>query len=182
MNTRCAGLSVDDPLVSRAHAQLLAVPDGLRLSDQSSRHGTLLNGERLTEPRLVGSGDVIAIGNALLVIRRPIRIAAASNVTEQPMLIRRLTEELSRITEYERELSLVVARSADGDAPALLAAIAGRLRAIDTAAIVGGRFVGALLPERGADEAMALARAVAERGAGRSSVGIATAPYDGIDR
>src|SRR3954468_5843028 len=42
-----AGLSVDDPLVSRAHAQLLAVPDGLRLSDLGSRHGTLVNGERL---------------------------------------------------------------------------------------------------------------------------------------
>ncbi|MBC7977843.1 MAG: FHA domain-containing protein, partial [Myxococcales bacterium] len=35
-----AGLSVDDPLVSRAHALLLVVPDGLRLSDLGSRHGT----------------------------------------------------------------------------------------------------------------------------------------------
>lgn len=43
-----AGLAVDDPLVSRAHALLLAVPDGLRLSDLGSLHGTLLNGERLT--------------------------------------------------------------------------------------------------------------------------------------
>jgi len=176
-----AALSVDDPLVSRAHAQLLVVPDGLRLSDLGSRHGTLINGERVTEPRLVSSGDAISIGNALLVVRRPIRIAAASSVTEQPMLLRRLTEELSRLAEYERELSLVVARPADGDAPGLLAAIADRLRVIDTAAIVGGRFVGALLPERGADEALELARELAVRGAGRISVGVATAPYDGID-
>ena len=176
-----AGLSVDDPLVSRAHALLLVVPDGLRLSDLGSRHGTLLNGERLVEPRLVSSGDVIAVGNALLVVRRPLRIAAASSVMEQPMLLRRLTEELTRIAEYERELSLVVARPADGDAPALLAAVADRLRVIDTAAIVGGRFVAALLPERGADEAMELARALARREAGRIAVGVATAPYDGID-
>src|SRR5215831_17569007 len=78
-----AGLPIDDPLVSRAHALLLAVPDGLRLSDLGSRHGTLINGERLVEPRLVGSGDVIAVGNALLVVRRPNRTIAAPAVTEQ---------------------------------------------------------------------------------------------------
>src|SRR5215475_14454199 len=128
-----AGLSVDDPLVSRAHALLLAVPDGLRLSDLGSRHGTLLNGERLTEPRLVGSGDVIGIGNAVLVVRRPARTAAGARATEQPALIQRLTEELSRIAEYERELSLVVARGAGG-ALALLAAVSERLRVIDAAA------------------------------------------------
>jgi len=176
-----AGLAVDDPLVSRAHAQLLVVPDGLRLSDLGSRHGTHVNGDRVLEPRLVGSGDVIAIGNALLVVRRPLRAAGASNVTEQPMLVQRLAEELSRSAQYERELSLVIARSADGDAPALLAAIADRLRVIDTAAIVGARFVGVLLPELGADEAHAFAHELSARGLGRISAGIATAPYDGID-
>ncbi|TMQ10563.1 MAG: FHA domain-containing protein [Deltaproteobacteria bacterium] len=175
-----AGLAIDDPLVSRAHALLLAVPDGLRLSDLGSRHGTLLNGERLVEPRLLGSGDVIAVGNALLVVRRPIRIDAAPSVTEPPMLVRRLTEELSRIAEYERELSLVVARSADHDAGALVAAISGRMRVIDAAAPLGGRFVGVLLPERGSDEALGFARELAAL-PGRISVGVATAPHDGID-
>jgi DNA-binding NtrC family response regulator/pSer/pThr/pTyr-binding forkhead associated (FHA) protein len=176
-----AGLAVDDPLVSRAHAQLLVVPDGLRLSDLGSRHGTHVNGDRIVEPRLLGSGDVITIGNVLLVVRRPVRAAGTSNVTEQPMLVQRLAEELSRSAQYERELSLVIARSSDGDAPALLASVAGRLRVIDTAAIVGARFVGVLLPELGADEAHAFARELASRGPGRISAGVATAPYDGID-
>jgi DNA-binding NtrC family response regulator len=176
-----AGLSVDDPLVSRAHAQLLAVPDGLRLSDLGSRHGTLVNGERVVEPRLVGAGDVITIGNVLLVVRRPIRAAGTSSVTEQPMFVRRLTEELSRIAQYERELSLVIAQAVDHDAPALLAAIAERLRVIDAASIVGARFVGVLLPELGADEAQEFARGLSSLGVGRVSAGIATAPYDGID-
>jgi pSer/pThr/pTyr-binding forkhead associated (FHA) protein len=176
-----AGLAVDDPLVSRAHAQLLVVPDGLRLSDLGSRHGTHVNGDRLLEPRLVGSGDVITIGNVLLVVRRPLHAAGASSVTEQPMLVQRLAEELARSAQYERELSLVIARSAGGDAPALLAAIADRLRVIDTAAIVGARFVGVLLPELGADEAQAFARELSSRGLGRVSAGVATAPYDGLD-
>jgi two-component system, NtrC family, response regulator AtoC len=174
-----AGLSVDDPLVSRAHAVLRVVPDGLCLSDLGSRHGTLINGDRVTEPRLVSSGDVITIGNVLLVVRRPLR-AAASSVTEQPTLVRRLTEELARIAQYERELSLVIARAADGDTPALLAAIADRLRVIDTASIVHARFVGVLLPELGAEEAHAFARSLAGLGGG-VSVGLATAPYDGIE-
>src|SRR5215470_6342935 len=176
-----AGISVDDPLVSRAHAALQAVPDGLRLSDLGSRHGTLLNGERLAEPRLVGSGDVIAVGNAVLVVRRPARTAAGARATEQPALIQRLTEELSRIVEYERELSLIVARGAGPDPGALLAAVADRLRVIDAAAPLGGGFVAALLPERGGDEALGLARALAELDGGRVAVGVATAPHDGID-
>jgi len=176
-----AGLSVDDPLVSRAHARLMVVPEGLRLSDLGSRHGTLVNGERLLEPRLVGSGDVITIGNVLLVVRRPLRIAAGSAVTEQATLVRRLTEELARTAQYERELSLVIARSIEGDAPALLAAIAARLRVIDTAAIIGARFVGVLLPEIGAEEAMAFARRLSSLGVGEVAAGLATSPHDGID-
>jgi DNA-binding NtrC family response regulator len=176
-----AGLSVDDPLVSRAHAQLLVVPDGLRLSDLGSRHGTLVNGERILEPRFVGSGDVITIGNVLLVVRRPLRPVGISNVTEQPMLLRRLTEELSRVSQYERELSLVIAGSVDGDAPALLAAVAGRLRVIDTASSIGARLVGVLLPELDADEAHAFAQELSSLGGGRIACGHATAPYDGID-
>src|SRR5262245_16258817 len=131
-----ANLPVDDPLVSRVHAQLLVVPDGLRLSDLGSRHGTLVNGERITEPRMVVSGDVITIGKVLLVVRRPVRASASSHIAEPALFVRRLNEELSRIAQYERELSLVIARSVDRDAPALLAKIADRLRVIDAVSIV----------------------------------------------
>src|SRR6185503_7000673 len=175
------GLPVDDPLVSRAHAQLLVVPDGLRLSDLGSRHGTLVNGERITEPRMVVSGDVVTIGKVLLVVRRPVRAAASSHIAEPAMFVRRLNEELSRIAQYERELSLVIARSVDRDAPALLAKIADRLRVIDAVSIVGARFVGVLLPELGSDEADAFARGLSSLGVGRVSAGVATAPYDGLD-
>src|SRR5213078_3082146 len=51
---------------------------------------------------------------------------------------------------------------------------------IDAAAPLGGRFVGVLLPERGSDEALGFARELAAL-PGRISVGVATAPHDGID-
>jgi len=171
-----AGLSVEDPLVSRAHAQLLVVPDGLRLSDLGSRHGTLLNGERIGEPRLVSSGDIITIGGTLFVVRRPTRPSRTRNMIEQPMLVRRLTEELARVAQYERELSLVIARGTDS--AALLAGVTARLRVIDTAAAIGARYVAMLLPELGPEEAIQLARELA---GDAIHVGVATAPFDGID-
>src|SRR5262245_51052723 len=173
-----ATLSVDDPLVSRAHALLLAVPDGLRLSDLGSRHGTLLNGERLAEPRLVGSGDVITIGGTLLVVRRPQR-ASTKRTVEHSQLLGRLADELARVAQYERELSVIVFRSVDRDDPAaVLAAIAGRLRAMDAAATIGPRYGAVVAPELGPEDAEQFARGVS---AGSLGVGIATAPFDGID-
>ena len=96
-----AGLNVDDPLVSRAHAQLLVTPDGLRIEDLGSRHGTFVNGEHVEAPRLVGSGDVIGIGSALFVVRRPARVARAAAAGGDE-LVRRLGEELARAAEYDR--------------------------------------------------------------------------------
>jgi two-component system, NtrC family, response regulator AtoC len=177
-----AGLVVDDPLVSRQHAQLLVVPDGLRLVDLGSRHGTLLNGERLTEARLVGSGDVIAVGGTLLVVRRPVRRSHAPTVLEPAVLVRRLTEELSRAAQYERELAIAVVRAVDrADPAALLAAVAAHLRVIDTAASVGVHQVAVLLPELDAAEAAQIARKLAALSFGPVAVGVAVAPFDGID-
>jgi two-component system, NtrC family, response regulator AtoC len=177
-----AGLVVDDPLVSRAHAQLMAVPDGLRLVDLGSRHGTLVNGERITEPRLVVSGDVIAIGSTLLVVRRPVRRSRAGTVLEPAVLVRRLTEELSRAAQYERELAVAVVRSVDrADPAALLAAVASHLRVIDTAACVGIHHVAVLLPEVDVDEAAQIARELTTLPLGPVAVGVAVAPFDGID-
>ena len=48
--------------VSRVHAEITAVDDGLRLSDQGSRHGTFVNGEPVTEHRLV-HGDRVRLGH-----------------------------------------------------------------------------------------------------------------------
>jgi len=177
-----SGLVLDDPLVSRAHAQLLVVPEGLRLVDLSSRHGTLVNGERITEPRMVGSGDVISIGATLLVVRRSVRQSRAGTMLEPAVLIRRLTEELSRATQYERELAIAVVRSVDrADPAALLAAVVDQLRAIDTAASLGAHHVAVVLPELDGAEAMEVAGALAALPVGALALGMATAPFDGID-
>jgi pSer/pThr/pTyr-binding forkhead associated (FHA) protein len=65
-----AELRVDHTSVSRRHAQIV-VDRGLRISDLDSRNGTRVNGVRLDRVRALVTGDVIAIGEVLLVM--PIR-------------------------------------------------------------------------------------------------------------
>jgi two-component system, NtrC family, response regulator AtoC len=174
-----AGFAVDDPLVSRTHAHLLLVPEGIRITDLGSRHGTLLNGDRIHDPRILRSGDVVTIGNTLL-IARATKTPRVSNVVEPAPFARRLAEELARCTQYERELSVLVVRARDGsDSAQLLAACAERLRTIDIAAAIGPRHLGLLLPELGVDEAMRFGTALAAGNA--LAVGVATAPHEGVD-
>jgi hypothetical protein len=49
------------PGISRVHARLRREPEGWLLEDAGSRNGTRLNGKRLTEPELLGEGDIVDI-------------------------------------------------------------------------------------------------------------------------
>ena len=53
---------VDDSLVSRTHAYLVAAPTGTQLYDNGSGNGTFVNGVRVNAVTL-RVGDVITIGN-----------------------------------------------------------------------------------------------------------------------
>jgi hypothetical protein len=64
-----AALHIGSRYVSREHAVILRRGGADQLLDLRSRNGTLVNGRRITEHRLV-DGDVIAIGNYRLRYRR----------------------------------------------------------------------------------------------------------------
>jgi pSer/pThr/pTyr-binding forkhead associated (FHA) protein len=55
--TRQAGIRIDQPTISRVHAELVRVPGGLQLRDRGSYNGTMLNG------RVVGSGEAAALSD-----------------------------------------------------------------------------------------------------------------------
>ena len=63
-----ADFIVSDLLVSRRHARLMRVGDGLFLEDLGSTNGTFVNG-RLISSQTVVEGDVVTIGNTDLTIR-----------------------------------------------------------------------------------------------------------------
>ena len=59
----------DDLMVSRRHAMLERLAAGWAVSDRGSRNGTFVNGEPLTQPRPLYSGDEIEMGETRLVYR-----------------------------------------------------------------------------------------------------------------
>jgi two-component system response regulator AtoC len=178
------GLSLSDALVSRRHAQILVSPDGLKLTDLGSRHGTTVGGEPVHAPRIVRSGDVITAGSTLIVVQRPLRIGAARHVQDLAAFIRRLDEEAERAVYYQRELTVVVMRApAVLDAPRTAAVLDGRLRLMDSAAVLGEHHVALLLPELDAEQSALIAAELAPAIApeDRVSFGIAASPTDGVN-
>jgi pSer/pThr/pTyr-binding forkhead associated (FHA) protein len=55
-------LIIDQETLSRVHASLRIVGDGVELTDLGSSNGTFVNGQRLTTPKMVGPGDKIVLG------------------------------------------------------------------------------------------------------------------------
>jgi FHA domain-containing protein len=61
-------LSLDDPLVSRRHAQLVVARDAVTIEDLQSRNGILVNGQRITARTPLHAGDKVVIGSQELTL------------------------------------------------------------------------------------------------------------------
>jgi pSer/pThr/pTyr-binding forkhead associated (FHA) protein len=57
---------VDDPNVSRSHAEIRPRGGSWVVSDLNSTNGTRLNGRRLQGPEVLKPGDEIELGTSLL--------------------------------------------------------------------------------------------------------------------
>lgn len=55
-------IPLGDAEISRQHARLTRTPGGMVLEDLGSTNGTFVNGERLTSPRVLQSGDLVGMG------------------------------------------------------------------------------------------------------------------------
>lgn len=62
------GILVDDAAVSRRHLRLEPTVDGLVVVDLHSANGTTVDGNRLSEARIVRPGNVIRLGETELVV------------------------------------------------------------------------------------------------------------------
>jgi hypothetical protein len=82
------GIVVDDPLVSREHAAIVAVGNDHILEDLGSANGTVVNGTRLSR-RILQHGDVIELGAFHLRYLNP-KVAAEVDL-ERTMLIQGLS-------------------------------------------------------------------------------------------
>ena len=62
--TREATVWIDDPSVSRRHAQITVAPNVVTLQDLGSKNGTYLNGRRVQAMEVLNDGDRIVVGPA----------------------------------------------------------------------------------------------------------------------
>ncbi|WP_437925264.1 sigma 54-interacting transcriptional regulator [Sorangium sp. So ce291] len=179
-----AEICVTAAAASRRHAKFLVADGEVQLIDLKSHNGTLVNGERLEGSRLLSSGDVVAIGDALLILRREPRAPDRATVDASHWR-RRLEEELERAGDYGRPLAVAVVSTGgvqDREAAGVPAAAA--LRLIDVLAWNGGAQLAVLMPELGAEAARAatveLLEALAPVAPGARG-GVASYPADGGD-
>ena len=61
-------MRLDDPTVSRRHAQLSQIDKGWTVKDLRSENGTYVNGEKVTEKALA-DGDRVHFGTVRLIFR-----------------------------------------------------------------------------------------------------------------
>jgi CheY-like chemotaxis protein len=58
-----------DPALSRHHCRLYRRDDRLVVEDLDSRNGTLVNGKKVIEPRVLAEGDLLCLGASVFAVR-----------------------------------------------------------------------------------------------------------------
>ena len=61
-------IKIPDPRVSRTHGQITLETDGYWYVDSGSSHGSQFNGQPLSSPIKLNSGDLIGLGNSTITI------------------------------------------------------------------------------------------------------------------
>jgi len=61
-------ISISDPEVSRRHARFLMQEDNVIIEDLGSTNGTFLNGQRIASPQQLRAGDVITLGENIVMV------------------------------------------------------------------------------------------------------------------
>jgi hypothetical protein len=75
-----ADVTLADPAISRRHARLYRLADGVWLEDLGSTNGTYINGDRLTVPYRLRDGDEVKLGNSLATFHEVVSSPDATQV------------------------------------------------------------------------------------------------------
>jgi predicted component of type VI protein secretion system len=79
-------ISISDPEVSRHHARFFIQNDNVFVEDLGSTNGTFLNGERISTPQQLRTGDVVTFGeNIVMVYEKVILDTDATVVSAAPI-------------------------------------------------------------------------------------------------
>lgn len=147
-------LQLQHTSVSRRHAQLTWHDDSLWVKDLGSHNGLSINGERHEGPRPLASGDVLAIGEILLVLHRGAKRLPSSPLLDSSGLRRHLCDEIERALRYQRPLTILHLEL--GPTTAMSEDIATRLLArlelLDRIAVLSSTELVVIMPDRDEEE------------------------------
>ncbi|HZF54590.1 MAG TPA: sigma 54-interacting transcriptional regulator [Polyangiaceae bacterium] len=183
--SEAATIRFEDPSVADIHAEITLEDGEARLRDLAAGE-TRVNDERFVGTRLLGSADVISLGNVTLIFHQGQRSMSGRPILEFNRFQRRAAEEIERSLRYHRPLSVLALRlGLSGDDRAEVAVkLEGQLRLTDIAAWDGADRILILMPETGAEPAKVAADRllkVLSASAPEARAGIATLPFDGCD-
>jgi two-component system, NtrC family, response regulator AtoC len=170
-------LRVDHSSVSRRHARIMVDHGDIRISDLGSRNGTRVNGMRIDDVRVLMTGDVIAIGEVLLVVHAELERELPHVILDEASWRRRLEVEVERAVAFQRSLAVLAIAGAPPHLDRML-------RAIDVVGRDDDNQLLALLPEADPATARQLAAIVLEAVRGITPevrIGIASCPLDATD-
>ncbi|MCY0998667.1 sigma 54-interacting transcriptional regulator [Myxococcus sp. MISCRS1] len=180
-----ADLRLKDESVSRRHARILVTDEGPRVVDLGSQNGTSLNGRPIDDARPLLSGDVVAFGAVVAVVRARHRPMPARRALDSERLMGRLREEVERALRYGRPLTvLALALGEPGGRELVEAVLTSEAGPAEAAGWLDAGHLLWLLPE--------VAGEPGEEGLGerveallsaspRARLGAATCPSDGCD-
>ncbi|MCA9297743.1 MAG: GGDEF domain-containing protein, partial [Phycisphaerales bacterium] len=185
-----AGVTIDDPSISRKHARLLISQDGCIIEDLGSSNGTELNDAKIDVVPL-RDGDIVRVGNTVLKflgvgtaenayhdeIYRITTTDGLTSVYNRRYLLDQIERELTRALRYGRDLSLLMFDVDEfkhlndtyghvmGDAvlQELAERIEGSLRRADIFGRYGGEEFCVVVPEVALEGALILAEKVRAR-------------------
>ncbi|HEX2685056.1 MAG TPA: sigma 54-interacting transcriptional regulator [Kofleriaceae bacterium] len=153
-----ADLRIEDGSVSRQHARLALEGGSVTISDLGSQQGTYINDIKLIGTRVLQPNDVISIHKTTLIFHTTAAAAPSAVVLEMPGLRQRVDDQVERTVRYERMFSLLCFIDANpGERLTTQRAVVAQLRRIDAAAWSNDDSFYVLLPDAGAEEAVAIA-------------------------
>src|SRR6185295_5502675 len=78
-------LVINDSEVSRNHARLTSQSGGYLIEDLASTNGTFVNGQRLIGPKLLNAGDVVGLGETIVLEYGYVADSGATVIASAPM-------------------------------------------------------------------------------------------------